>query len=287
MDSWLALIAVCSGFCFALALVLTQFGLRTAEPLTGAGIAVPTTAVLFILLSPLSVDWAAWHTDSALLFAAAGVFFPVAVTLLTFSANQLIGPNLTGTLGNVTPLFAVGFAVLLLGEVPNGEQWLGIAAICAGIAMLFVGRSNGVPAPALWALGLPLGAALIRGVVQPVVKMGLVDWPNPFAAATIGYGVSALVMAAVLMSRRHEWSVPPRTGLLWFIAVGLTNGAAVLLLYMALARGPVTIVAPLVACYPLITLVLNRCFLGRSRLAPVAIAGILISVLGVGLLLRS
>ena len=110
MDTVLILIALASAFCFALALVLTQFGLRTTAPLTGAAIAVPTTALLFLVISPLTVAWDQWASPSATTFAVVGLFFPVAVTLLTFSANRRIGPNLTGTLGNLTPLFAVVLA---------------------------------------------------------------------------------------------------------------------------------------------------------------------------------
>ena len=73
----------------------------------------------------------------------------------------------------------------------------------------------------------------------------------------------------------------------WFIAVGLVNGAAVLLLYLALNRGSVTIVAPLVGCYPLLTLILGRLFLGESIPTRFALAGTFITVAGVGLLLMS
>ena len=55
MDTVLIFTALASAVCFALALVLTQFGLRTMAPLTGAAIAVPTTALLFLVISP----WAA------------------------------------------------------------------------------------------------------------------------------------------------------------------------------------------------------------------------------------
>ena len=287
MDTVLILIALASAFCFALALVLTQFGLRTTAPLTGAAIAVPTTALLFLVISPLTVAWDQWACSSATTFAVVGLFFPVAVTLLTFSANRRIGPNLTGTLGNLTPLFAVVLAIVLMGEAPNATQGLGIVAICAGVALLFVGRGNGDARPALWTLGLPLSAAFLRGIAQPMVKWGLADWPSPFAAVTIGYMVSAVVMGGVILGRRDGGDWPARAGICWFIAVGVVNGAAVLLLYMALSRGPVTIVAPLVACYPLLTLILNRLFLGQSIPTRFALAGIFITVAGVGLLLRS
>ena len=287
MDMGLVLIALASAFCFALALVLTQFGLRTTKPMNGAAIAVPTTAVLFVLISPFTVPWDMWHGRSVMIFAAVGLFFPVAVTLLTFSANRIIGPNLTGTLGNLTPLFAVALAVALLDEVPRIAQMAGIAAICAGVAMLFAGRGHGDMRPALWAWALPLGAALLRGVVQPLVKLGLDAWPSPFAAATIGYVVSAMVLGGVVITARGRWETPPRAGVAWFVAVGAVNGAAVLLLYMALDRGPVIIVAPLVACYPLITLILNRICLGQGSVSGLAVGGIFITVAGVGLLLRS
>jgi drug/metabolite transporter (DMT)-like permease len=287
MDTVLILIALASAFCFALALVLTQFGLRITAPLTGAAIAVPTTALLFLVISPLTVAWNQWACSSATTFAVVGLFFPVAVTLLTFSANRRIGPDLTGTLGNLTPLFAVVLAIVLMGEAPSATQELGIVAICAGVALLFVGRGNGDARPALWTLGLPLSAAFLRGIAQPMVKWGLADWPSPFAAVTIGYMVSAVVMGGVILGRRDGGDWPARAGIWWFIAVGVVNGAAVLLLYMALSRGPVTIVAPLVACYPLLTLILNRLFLGQSIPTRFALAGIFITVTGVGLLLRS
>ena len=120
-----------------------------------------------------------------------------------------------------------------------------------------------------------------------MVKWGLADWPSPFAAVTIGYMVSALVMGGVILSRRRrsDWPIPSR--IWWFIAVGIVNGVAVLLLYLALNRGPVTIVAPLVACYPLLTLILNWLFLGQRIPTRFALVGTFITAAGVVLLLKS
>ena len=93
MDAVLILLALCAAAFIALALVLTQFGLRTLAPLTGASISVPTTAVMVAAISTVFVDFAQWHGRSALLFALVGVFFPVAVTLLTFASNRHLGPD--------------------------------------------------------------------------------------------------------------------------------------------------------------------------------------------------
>ena len=67
--------------------------------------------------------------------------------------------------------------------------------------------------------------------------------------------------------------------------VGLLNGLAVLLMYAALAHGPVALVAPLVACYPLATLAFSR-LLGTGGVSLTAGLGVAITVAGVALLLR-
>ena len=57
MDPILLALAFGSAFCFALALVLTQFGLRTVAPMDGARVSVPVTALVFLMLSPLTVGF--------------------------------------------------------------------------------------------------------------------------------------------------------------------------------------------------------------------------------------
>jgi drug/metabolite transporter (DMT)-like permease len=277
----LALLASCQ---FGAALVVTQFALRHAPPAAGARISILASAALLVaaafvamLVAPTGIGIADWR--GAAVFAAVGLVFPVAVTRLTFEANRRLGPNLAGALGNLAPLFAVIGALLLLAQVPSPAQAAGLAAIAAGIAAISLARgTNG-----LWplaALSLPLAAAAIRGLVQPVTQWGLAFWPSPLSAAAIGYSVSALVVLATVRPTRVSGPA-----LAWFAAVGLCNGGAVLTLYAALAAGPVALVAPLVATYPLVTLALVRLLPGRAPLPPIALAGIAATVAGVMLLL--
>jgi len=288
VDYSVLLFALVSASFFGLALVLTQFGLRDVSPVRGACVSLPTTALVFLALAPVTVDLDGWHAGSAGVFALAGCLFPAAVTLLSFESNRRIGPNLTGALGNLTPLFAVGLAIVMLGEAPSAGQALGIAVICLGVtALLGVPRENAT-AIHTWAVALPLVAAMIRGLVQPLVKFGLESWPNPFAAVTIGYLVSALVMLTIgrIILRGNPISFD-RRGLKWFVAVGGCNGLAVLGLYAALARGPVTVVAPVVACYPMATLLFSRLLLGSGHLTARLIVGVVVTVAGVVTLLAS
>lgn len=280
-------IALISAAYFGTALVLTQFGLRWLAPLQGAAVSVPTTALFFLLVSPLTIDWSNWDARGSVVFALVGCLFPAAVTVLTFQANRRVGPNVAGAAGNLAPLFAVLFAIFLLGELPGARQWTGIAVIVLGVSLMTVSRDGGSGERwPLIALALPLAAALIRGMVQPAIRFGLAFWNSPFAAATIGYVVSAALILAVTAFRSRLPS--PRgdqRGMAWFAGVGICNGMAVLTMYMALARGEVAVVAPLVATYPIATLLLSAIFLRNLRLAWTVILGVGVTVTGVATLL--
>ena len=135
-----------------------------------------------------------------------------------------------------------------------------------------------------WAALFPLAAAL-RGIAQPVTKLALVDWPSPVAAALIGYSVSSLVVTGVSIARGGWPRRPSAAGALWFGMVGFCNVAAVLLLYAALARGPVTLVSPLVATYPLLTLALSALLLRTEPLDARVVGGVTLTVAGVVVLI--
>ena len=81
------LLALSASACFGLALVITQFGLRYVRAATGAAVSIPTTCVLFWLLSPFLLDLEGWQIQAVAIFAFVGLFFPAVVTLLTFEAS--------------------------------------------------------------------------------------------------------------------------------------------------------------------------------------------------------
>lgn len=281
-----ALLALSAAFLFGLGLILTHFGLRSLTPLQGAVIGIPAAAAVSAVLAPLLVDFTAATFQATAIFMAIGCLFPIVVTLLAFEANRRIGPNLTGALGNLAPLFAVAIAFVMLGDAPDANQSSGLAIIFAGLVVLLWRPGRSAAGLTLTAIALPLGAALVRGLVQPLVKLGLESWPEPIAAAAIGYAVST-VLVIILNTVRPSGAGAAlrRPAALWFVAVGFCNATAVLLMYAALARGPVTTVAPLVAAYPLAAVLLSWILL-RAPVDRRTLAGIAITVAGVALMLR-
>jgi drug/metabolite transporter (DMT)-like permease len=279
-------IALASAACYALALVIAQLGLRHQSPLAGAATSVPTTALLLWALAPAFLDLKGFDAGALGIFAGIGLLFPIAVTVLSFQSNRHMGPNLAGALGNVTPLFAVLFAILLLGEPLTLLRAAGVAVLLAGVALLSLrGRLERRTWPG-WALALPLTSALIRGTAQSLVKLGLARWPSAYAASLVTYSVSAVVILTVVLfkGRRRLGAVTMRGSAL-FGLVGAANGGSVLLLYVALARGPVVLVAPLVAIYPLFTLGLSAALLRGTRFGARLLLGVVATVIGVVLVL--
>ena len=276
-----ATLAVLAAACFGGALVTTHSGLKYLDPRSGARVSVPSATLFFWLIAPW-LDFSGWNAIAAGLFALVGLFFPASVTLLTFEANRRLGPNVSGAIGATTPLFAVLGAALWLSEP------LGIGAL-AGTAMIVIGTvalarpregARGVLGGAMW---LAWMAAALRAVAHVLAKAGLALWPQPFAAALLGYTVSSAVVWAT--PRGREPRPYDRRGIGWFVATGVLNGAAVLLLYSALERGPVVLVSPIAATYPLFTLAFSALWLREERLSGALIGGTVLTVAGVVVLL--
>jgi drug/metabolite transporter (DMT)-like permease len=280
------LFAFASASLLGAGVVTAQFGLRTVEPLSGAAISIPSFTLLFLMASPLllagePVVW--WALP---IFAAIGLVFPAMLTLLTFASNRALGPVVTSTLGNLAPLFAVALAVILLHEPLRALQFGGLVIAVVGAVIITVTRPRDFGDWRSWALLLPLGSALLRGVVPPIAKLGLEIWPSPLWACLIGYVMSSLVVLTVERVRNGSFIADaPWRGRFWFAVTGICNGLSALTLFAALRNGPITLVAPVAAIYPLVTVLLSAITLHHVRITPRIVAGTALTVAGVVLVL--
>lgn len=276
-------LAVLSSALFGAALVTTHSGLKYLDAPTGARVSIPSAMLMFWLLAP-ALDLAGWRAAALGIFALVGLFYPAAVTLLTFEANRRLGPTVTGTVGGTTPLFAVLGAAVFLGEALGARELFATFLIVVGTIALSRPRNadrEGRQRSALW---LPWSAAALRALAQVLSKAGLALWPNPLAAALVGYTVSSAAVWASALGQRAGNPAFKRRGVAWFAVTGILNGAALLCLYHALNAGPVYLVSPIVATYPVFTLMLSAAVLREERMSGALIAGVALTVAGVVLL---
>jgi len=272
------LLAILGTVCFGAGMISSRLGLRDTDARTGAAISVPTATLLFVVSAPFTVDAAAFELDAALIFAAVGLVYPAMVTLITFRSNELLGPTVTSAVSGTAPLFAILAAALLLGEQVPAQAAITALGVAAGVALLSWRPGLASGAMRGRALLWPVGGALLRGLAQTGAKAGLLIWANPFAASLIGYLVSSAAVFGTAHARSGGRRQASAAGKRWFIATGIINGSALVLMYGALAQAPVSTVAPIIAAYPLVTVLGSALFLREEKLRPQVICGAIITV---------
>lgn len=278
------LLATLASLCFGLALNTGRMGLRHLAPRAGAVIGVPTSTLMFLLLAPFTIEPSAFDLAAFGVFALVGLFFPAGVTLVTYRSNEALGPTVTAALiSGTAPLFAIAAAWLLLGEAVPAKA-AGVT-LCVGLGIALMawkpgGRRQGLFSPLLaW----PLSGALMRGLAQACIKLGLALWPNAFAASLVAYVMSTFTVLAFRRLDGPARERPSAAGVFWFACTGVLNGAGLCLMYIALIDTPVALVAPIVAAYPVVTLLVSG-LLGQESITRRMLAGTLVIVAAVAYL---
>ncbi|QWG18626.1 EamA family transporter [Bradyrhizobium sediminis] len=77
----------------------------------------------------------------------------------------------------------------------------------------------------------------------------------------------------------------PASGISWFAVTGIVNGLATLSMFSAVRHGPITLVAPIVAVYPLVTVLLSMIMLKHIVITARIVGGTVLTVAGVALVL--
>ena len=246
---------------------------------SGTLILVATPTIMLWLLSPLFLAPETLLTTPVAWFALAGLIVPsLSMTFQTLSVRML-GPGLTAGLASTSPVFAMILAVTVLGEMVSPGTLAGTAIVVGGIAFIALrARGAGASWP-LWAIAVPLGAALTRGLSHNIVKHGLDGLPSPMTAALVGSTVSMIVLSTAHLAAGRSlpaWNV----GYGWFALCGILNGIGLVGLSTALAYGEVVVVAPLVATTPVFTLLIGWLFFRRETVTWSTIAAIAIIIFG-------
>ena len=275
----LALVAACL---FGVSTVTAKRGLMIVHPQAASLVVIGTVVALYLLTSPLWMRAQDWFTLGFWIFVLNGLMHPFLSMYLALEATARTGPTVAATLSGTAPLFAAFTAIAFLGESINAWISLGTAATVVGV-MTLSWSPKGAGTLLRLALLFATGAAIVRGLNHTIGKWGLETMPNVFMASFVSFSVS--FCGALLVYRLRTGSLVvriPRAGLGYFVLTGMIIAVAVLCMYGGLATGRVVVVSPIIAAYPVFTLLTALMFKQESLTLKLA-AGVLLVVGGVAL----
>ena len=256
-----AILGLGAGLCYALSHFLVRLGLGRSNPSSAVAVNVAVNAlglwVLALLFSPIRplASLAAWP------FILAGLFAPSLARILLYRGIARMGLARSAALVGAMPLFAVSIAVIFLGERPSPGIITGAVLVVLGVAALNASRISD-DRWAKWTILLPLGAALCFALRDIFTKSGLRDIPLPLAGAALVATTSVVAFYLIfLVSKNREKILLPWRSFWLFSGAGLLVCVSYVLLFIALNQDMVSLVSPLVATNPLVSVILSYLFL--------------------------
>jgi transporter family protein len=189
-------------------------------------------------------------------------------------------------LAAIYPLVTALLAWIVLREKLRRQQIIGIGIALAAIVFLNrEGTVRGTSVQASW-LTLTVVALCLYGVSALLQKLAtnLLSAESAFVGFAIGFVPIALAILAtdslrLFATEPLRWNIEPRAWL-WGILGGALNGLGVLASLSAYRLGgKASVVTPLAALYPVVTVILAVVFLGE-KLDEFRIAGVALALAG-------
>jgi drug/metabolite transporter (DMT)-like permease len=245
--------------------------MRHSNPVTMTLVSFTTQTVVlgaYVLLSgsvpPLSYF-------PAILFIGIGFIMPF-IRMLTYLGVATMGAARSTALRSSHPLFGALFALLVLREGLTPLVFTGTILIVAG-TFLISWQSERAPEIRWWHALLPVTAAAITGLIQPIVRAGLNSSAYPvFFTGLVGATALAFSVAVLPLITRFQRPVWTVRGVKGLIIAALLENLGFVLFVTAFGLAPVATVSPLIATSPLFV-VLSALLIFHRRLSWQTVSG--------------
>jgi uncharacterized membrane protein len=224
-------------------------------------------------------------TETIVVFAVAGVVASGIGRLVFYIGVDEVGSTITNAFTNTRPLFAVGLAVIWLGETVTAQMAVGTLVIVAGLVVLTLSKGGDIAGWDRRYLVFPLIAATFYALGNVIRRFGFTTATvDPIQAIAVGDLAAFLfVVGTAVVSQNHQLD-GSRESYSYFTVAGLFAGVGLLLLFQALSleSGNVAIVDPLAATAPLFTTIFAAVLLRDvERVTLGTVLGILVAIAGV------
>jgi drug/metabolite transporter, DME family len=257
------IIAICSAMGWATDSILVRFGLRKSNIFAAMLVSYTVSAgcmwVYLIATTPLDF----LKSPAMIYYVISGSIQPLFARALFYQGITRIGVARAGPLRGIEPLFATAIAVVLLHERPGGLVLVGTILIVGSLWMIS-GKQRGEANWRFIDALFPISAALISATSQSLRKQALAIIPDPFIAVAVVTTVSLiLLLGFVLVTHRTHELRMERDGFIFFFCAALIAASAQVANFIALGRGQLSVIIPLLNTTPLFTVTFSAIFLRK------------------------
>lgn len=277
-------------FLWSTGFVGAKYGLPYAEPFTFLALRLLIASVLLWLIVALTRgdrprDRAQWGRS-----AVTGVLLHVGYLGGVFWAiDRGLPSGVSAVIVSLQPVVVAALANRFLGERLGRLQWTGLVLGVVGVLMVLVpGLVDAARSPDFPVLGIVAClVALAGGTAGTLHQKRHGDGIPLISGTAVQYLAAAGLLAALSVaaeSQTIDWTLEFSLAMVWLV-VALSLGAVLLLLFL-LKRGSASGVSSLFYLVPPATAIEAYILFGEE-LAPVSIAGVGVTAVGVALALRS
>jgi uncharacterized membrane protein len=243
--------------------ILVRFGLRQSNIFAAMLVSytVSTACVWTYLITTTSLDFLT--SPAMIYYLISGCIQPLLARALFYEGITRIGVARAGPLRGVEPFFAALVAVTIFNEQPGFSVYLGTTLI-VGSLWLISGKQKGDTNWRLIDTAFPISAALISTISQTLRKQALHIISDPFVAVAIVTTVSLLLLLGfVFTTGRAQQLRMSRSSFQFFLCAAMVATAAQVANFIALGRGQMSVIIPLLNITPLFTVFFSAVFLRK------------------------
>lgn len=218
-------------------------------------------------------------------FVISGLIQPAIVRVLFYVGIVRLGVSRAGPLRGTAPLFTMAIAFFALSERPGLFVYTGAALTVAGTWLVSHKREG----EAKWRkidLLFPLGAAVLASVSQNIRKMGLLTIDAPLVASTVSSATSFVcLLVSMSLSGKMGTLKANRASMPYYLGAAIFALLGQVCTFIALHRGQVSVVSPIINTTPLFVIGLSALFLRvEEKITKNVVIGVILLVAGIAVI---
>ncbi len=284
------MLALGSSVTYSFTFIFLRQGLRSGSTLAGVLIMDAIVGTLALIAAAGRGTLQTSALVPVLWFALAGCVGQGLGQMASFTGIQRMGVSRAAPIQGSSPIWAIIFAVIILGERPGLAVWAGAGAVVFGVGLLSQPDKGEGRSLRDWfqsALIFPLMASVLFAIMPVISKFGFAHQSTPMLAIGAAFGSATVFLLAGRFGAGLGGEIrADRRSLRWFAMAGLSTAVSAGLFWTSLTMTDVSIAMPLSRLGPLWAVLWSYLFLAHiERVTPRIFIAAAVIVAGGGLIM--